>query len=45
MGPGYGCRGPTFRAVVIDYGVKRNILRELAGHGRGDRGAAGQREL
>ena len=24
---------PTWRAVVIDYGVKRNILRLLAGHG------------
>jgi len=26
-------RGPGWRAVVIDYGVKRNILRQLAGHG------------
>jgi carbamoyl-phosphate synthase small subunit len=24
---------PTWRAVVLDYGVKRNILRQLAGHG------------
>jgi carbamoyl-phosphate synthase small subunit len=31
---GYGeARAPTFRAVVIDYGVKRNILRMLAGIG------------
>jgi len=31
---GYGEQtAPTFRAVVIDYGVKRNILRELAGIG------------
>jgi carbamoyl-phosphate synthase small subunit len=33
-GRGYGEQtAPTFRAVVIDYGVKRNILRELAGVG------------
>jgi len=33
-GKGYGEQArPTFRAVVIDYGVKRNILRELAGIG------------
>jgi carbamoyl-phosphate synthase small subunit len=31
---GYGKQtNPTWRAVVIDYGVKRNILRELAGVG------------
>jgi carbamoyl-phosphate synthase small subunit len=31
---GYGQQtAPTFRAVVIDYGVKRNILRMLAGLG------------
>jgi carbamoyl-phosphate synthase small subunit len=31
---GYGEQtAPTFRAVVIDYGVKRNILRMLAGIG------------
>jgi carbamoyl-phosphate synthase small subunit len=31
---GYGEeRAPTWRCVVIDYGVKRNILRQLAGHG------------
>jgi carbamoyl-phosphate synthase small subunit len=24
---------PSWRAVVLDYGVKRNILRQLAGHG------------
>ncbi|MDE1937807.1 MAG: glutamine-hydrolyzing carbamoyl-phosphate synthase small subunit [Alphaproteobacteria bacterium] len=31
---GYGEQSaPTFRAVVIDYGVKRNILRILAGMG------------
>jgi carbamoyl-phosphate synthase small subunit len=24
---------PTWRCVVLDYGVKRNILRQLAGHG------------
>jgi carbamoyl-phosphate synthase small subunit len=33
-GQGYRERqGPGWRAVVIDYGVKRNILRQLAGHG------------
>jgi carbamoyl-phosphate synthase small subunit len=33
-GHGYGEQtAPEFRAVVIDYGVKRNILRELAGVG------------
>ena len=31
---GYGDQqDPTWRAVVLDYGVKRNILRQLAGHG------------
>ncbi|MSP95044.1 MAG: carbamoyl-phosphate synthase small subunit [Alphaproteobacteria bacterium] len=31
---GYGKQtAPTFRAVVVDYGVKRNILRLLAGSG------------
>jgi carbamoyl-phosphate synthase small subunit len=31
---GYGkVENPTFRAVVLDYGVKRNILRMLAGLG------------
>jgi carbamoyl-phosphate synthase small subunit len=30
---GYGTGAPSFRVVVIDYGVKRNILRELAGLG------------
>jgi len=31
---GYGLEGtPSWRAVVIDYGVKRNILRQLAAHG------------
>ncbi|MGB8363365.1 MAG: glutamine-hydrolyzing carbamoyl-phosphate synthase small subunit [Rhizomicrobium sp.] len=31
---GYGLEGrPSWRAVVLDYGVKRNILRQLAGHG------------
>jgi carbamoyl-phosphate synthase small subunit len=31
---GYGEQTqPTWRAVVLDYGVKRNILRQLAGHG------------
>jgi len=31
---GYGREGaPTWRAVVLDYGVKRNILRQLAAHG------------
>jgi carbamoyl-phosphate synthase small subunit len=34
LGHGYGAQDkPQFRAVVIDYGVKRNILRELAGVG------------
>lgn len=33
-GEGYGeLKAPTWRAVVLDYGVKRNILRQLAGHG------------
>jgi carbamoyl-phosphate synthase small subunit len=33
-GEGYGeQKAPTWRAVVLDYGVKRNILRQLAGHG------------
>jgi carbamoyl-phosphate synthase small subunit len=33
-GQGYRERlDPSWRAVVIDYGVKRNILRQLAGHG------------
>jgi carbamoyl-phosphate synthase small subunit len=26
-------KAPGWRAVVLDYGVKRNILRQLAGHG------------
>jgi carbamoyl-phosphate synthase small subunit len=31
---GYGeLAEPSWRAVVLDYGVKRNILRQLAGHG------------
>lgn len=31
---GYGQQqAPSWRAVVVDYGVKRNILRQLAGHG------------
>lgn len=31
---GYGEQDkPEWRAVVLDYGVKRNILRQLAGHG------------
>jgi carbamoyl-phosphate synthase small subunit len=31
---GYGeLPTPTWRVVVLDYGVKRNILRQLAGHG------------
>ncbi|MBV9062224.1 MAG: glutamine-hydrolyzing carbamoyl-phosphate synthase small subunit [Alphaproteobacteria bacterium] len=31
---GYGTeQSPSWRAVVLDYGVKRNILRQLAGHG------------
>jgi carbamoyl-phosphate synthase small subunit len=34
LGQGYGEQtAPAFRAVVIDYGVKHNILRELAGLG------------
>jgi len=33
-GRGYGTgEQPTWRAVVLDYGVKRNILRQLAAHG------------
>ncbi|HYS46574.1 MAG TPA: glutamine-hydrolyzing carbamoyl-phosphate synthase small subunit [Rhizomicrobium sp.] len=33
-GEGYRCEGkPSFRVTVIDYGVKRNILRLLAGLG------------
>jgi carbamoyl-phosphate synthase small subunit len=33
-GEGYGEQtAPSWRAVVLDYGVKRNILRQLAGHG------------
>jgi carbamoyl-phosphate synthase small subunit len=33
-GEGYGKEGkPTWKAVVLDYGVKRNILRQLAAHG------------
>jgi carbamoyl-phosphate synthase small subunit len=33
-GNGYGEQlAPSWRAVVLDYGVKRNILRQLAGHG------------
>ena len=33
-GAGYGRQtNPTWRAVVVDYGVKRNILRLLAGSG------------
>jgi carbamoyl-phosphate synthase small subunit len=33
-GQGYGeQQAPSWRAVVLDYGVKRNILRQLAGHG------------
>ena len=31
---GYGSSAPpSWRVVVLDYGVKRNILRQLAGHG------------
>jgi carbamoyl-phosphate synthase small subunit len=26
-------KNPSWKAVVLDYGVKRNILRQLAGHG------------
>ncbi len=34
LGEGYSeQKNPTWRAVVLDYGVKRNILRQLAGHG------------
>jgi len=34
LGEGYGeQKDPQWRAVVLDYGVKRNILRQLAGHG------------
>ena len=34
LGTGYDeQKNPTWRAVVLDYGVKRNILRQLAGHG------------
>jgi carbamoyl-phosphate synthase small subunit len=33
-GEGYGEQtAPSWRAAVLDYGVKRNILRQLAGHG------------
>jgi len=33
-GLGYGEQtNPSWRAVVVDYGVKRNILRQLAAHG------------
>jgi carbamoyl-phosphate synthase small subunit len=33
-GEGYGQRdGAQFHVVAIDYGIKRNILRQLAGHG------------
>jgi carbamoyl-phosphate synthase small subunit len=33
-GQGYGEQdSPSWRAVVVDYGVKRNILRQLAGQG------------
>jgi carbamoyl-phosphate synthase small subunit len=33
-GEGYGeQKNPSWRAVVLDYGVKRNILRQLAGQG------------
>jgi carbamoyl-phosphate synthase small subunit len=33
-GEGYGeLENPSWRAVVVDYGVKRNILRQLAGQG------------
>jgi carbamoyl-phosphate synthase small subunit len=33
-GEGYGCRngGAQFNVVAIDYGIKRNILRQLAGN-------------
>jgi len=34
LNTGYGeQRAPSWRCVVLDYGVKRNILRQLAGHG------------
>jgi carbamoyl-phosphate synthase small subunit len=34
LSEGYGeQKNPEWRAVVLDYGVKRNILRQLAGHG------------
>jgi carbamoyl-phosphate synthase small subunit len=34
LGRGYAARGPVRRRVVaVDYGAKRNILRQLAGHG------------
>jgi carbamoyl-phosphate synthase small subunit len=34
LGQGYSeQKNPSWRAVVLDYGVKRNILRQLAGHG------------
>jgi carbamoyl-phosphate synthase small subunit len=34
LGDSYGeQKNPSWRAVVLDYGVKRNILRQLAGHG------------
>ena len=34
LGEGYPeQKKPQWRAVVLDYGVKRNILRQLAGHG------------
>jgi carbamoyl-phosphate synthase small subunit len=34
LGDGYNeQKAPSWRAVVLDYGVKRNILRQLAGHG------------
>ena len=33
FGEGYGeLREPEFHVVAIDYGIKRNILRQLAGH-------------
>jgi carbamoyl-phosphate synthase small subunit len=33
-GEGYGRQtAPEFHVVAIDYGIKRNILRQLAGHG------------
>jgi carbamoyl-phosphate synthase small subunit len=34
LGQGYAeQKTPSWKAVVLDYGVKRNILRQLAGHG------------